>query len=493
MSSPSFDDLYFPKSIAIVGVSKRLNFGSAFFVHALKVLNFNGEIYYINPKYAGDTLFGREIIASIDEIDHKVDLVYSCIPARIVPELAKQCAAREDKFLVVFTSGFSELLTDEATKLENQLLKIIEDSPTRIIGPNCLGPYCPKGSVGWDTGFIPPSVKGNVAFASQSGGHASNLIRVAAGRGFYYSKGLSFGNQIDVNCLEILEYYAKDPDSDVIALYLESTGSADGNRFFQKLKEVTIRKPVIIWKGGQTSTGARAAASHTGAISGSLKIWQSMTKQAGGIFVTDSEEFWDMIHLLAIFEKDREYKNLQNIGLITPGGGNSVEMTDIFTRNNLKIPELNSETQDKLAEILPPVNTSVRNPLDLGAVGLIERIFTSCCKIIDEDPNIDLIVNFQPIDWLVRADENFGSVGYTRSVARTLGRLVKKRKSGRRVEKPIIQLSPNFNLEEKVGKEFPDYLEILRSSSIPIFTSTIRLAKSLNLYNEYVEYRSNRS
>ncbi|MBD3229842.1 MAG: hypothetical protein GF329_16790 [Candidatus Lokiarchaeota archaeon] len=491
----SFDDLFKPKSIAIVGASKRLNFGSAFFIHALKVLDYEGKVYYINPKYKGDKLFGRTIIGSLDEIDHKVDLVYSCVPARIVPEITGQCARREDKFLVVFTSGFSELLTEDAVELENKLLNIIKNSSTRIIGPNCLGPYCPKGRVGWDTGFPPPKRPGNVAFASQSGGHASNLIRVASGRGFYYSKGLSFGNQIDINCLDMLEYYASTPDSKVIAFYLESTGSADGNEFFKKLNEITLKKPVVIWKGGQTETGTRAAASHTGAISGSLKIWKSMINQAGGIFVKDSEEFWDMIHLLAILVEDRQIEKvgkIERIGLITPGGGNSVEMTDIFTRNGLKIPVLSQITQEKLEELLPPVNTAVKNPIDLGAVGLIERVFISCCKYIDKDPNIDVIVNFQPIDWLVRADENFGSVGYVRSVARTFGRLVRKRKNNeRKIEKPIIQVSPNFNLEEKVGKQYPEYLEILRSKHVPVFTSTKRLAKSLKLYNLYIEYLLN--
>ncbi|MHA1229873.1 MAG: CoA-binding protein [Candidatus Helarchaeota archaeon] len=478
-----FDDLFFPKSVAIVGAKKGLNFGSAFFIHALKLLEYQGEIYYINPYHVGETIYGREIISSLDEIDHPVDLVYSCIKAKYVPDLVRQCVKRKDKFLVVFTSGFSELLTEDAIKLEKEILSIVKGSSTRLIGPNCLGPYCPKGRIGWDTGSPPPNVFGNVAFASQSGGHASNLLRVASGRGFYYSKGLSFGNQIDINCLEILDYYGNDPDTEVIAMYLESTGSANGNEFFRKLKEVAAKKPVIIWKGGQTEEGNKAAASHTGAISGSLIIWKSMVKQAGAIYVEDSEEFWDMIHLLSILVPNKHSKPIARLGIACPGGGNSVELTDIFTRNGLKVPTLTEETQEKLSSLLPSVNTSVKNPVDLGAVGLMDRVFINTIKFLADDPNIDAIINFQPIDWLTNMEENVGT-GYIRATARTLGRIRKQ------LKKPLIELSPNFRMTENVGKVALDFLEICRKRGIPLFPSAKRLSTSLIKYNEYIAHRT---
>ncbi|MHA1830660.1 MAG: CoA-binding protein, partial [Candidatus Helarchaeota archaeon] len=410
----SLNSLFFPRSIAIIGAKKGLNFGSAFFIHGLKVLGYEGEIYYVNPYHEGETIYDRRIIKSLDEVKEPIDLVYSCIKAEFVLELVRQCVERGDKFLVVFTSGFSELLTEDAIKLEREILNIARNSSTRIIGPNCLGPYCPKSKIGWDTGYPPPSKIGNVAFASQSGGHASNLLRASSGRGFYFSKGISFGNQIDVNCLDVLEYYEEDPDTDVIAFYLESTGSANGNKFFKKLSETTLKKPVIIWKGGQTETGNKATASHTGAISGSLTIWKNMIKQAGAIFTEDSEQFWDMIHLMAIFIPNKTLRPLTNLGVLCPGGGNSVEITDTITRNGLQVPFLSQETQNKLNDLLPSVNTSVKNPVDLGAVGLMDNIFLSTIKWLSEDPNVDVIINFQPIDWLSNMEENMGK-GYVKS------------------------------------------------------------------------------
>ncbi len=483
---PAFNDLFYPKSVAIVGASTNLlNFGSAFFTAALRELGYEGKAYYINPKYVGQEINGEKVIGSLNEVDHPIDLVYSCIRASLVPDLVRDCVRRKDKFLVVFTSGFSELLSEDAIKLENELLDTIRGSSTRIIGPNCLGPYNPDAGVGWNTGLNAPDEGGNVAFASQSGGHASALMRVAAGRGFYYSKGLSFGNQIDLNCLEILDYYAEDPKSEVIALYLEDTGSARGSDFFEKLKKVTIetKKPVIIWKGGQTETGSRAAASHTGAISGSYAIWETMTKQAGGIFVRHSEEFWDMIHLLAILVKNRKKLRVcKRLGLVIPGGGSSVEGTDIFTRAGLKAPVLMQSTQEKIATLIPAVNTSVKNPVDLGASGTLDRVFLNSIKYIAEDPNVDVIINFQPIDWICQAEIEFGVSDFVRSVARSYGRLARK------LEKPFIQLSPILHVDNKIADVYSNYIELLRKKGVPHFTSMPRLAVALKKLNAYVEF-----
>ncbi|HUX98227.1 MAG TPA: CoA-binding protein [Candidatus Deferrimicrobium sp.] len=479
----SFDDLFFPKSIAIIGASANiLSFGSAFFTTALDELGYEGKRYYINPKYEGQLIFGQKIIRSLDEVTEKIDVVYSCIRASLVPDLVRQCVKRGDKFIVVFTSGFSEILTDEAIEHEKELLSIIKGSPTRIIGPNCLGPYNPSSKIGWSTGSSAPAKQGNVAFASQSGGHATTLLRIAPGRGFYYSKGLSFGNQIDLNCVEILEYYAADPQTEVIALYLEDTGSADGSAFFKKLQEVTKSKPVIIWKGGQTQTGARAAASHTGAISGSFNIWKAMTKQAGGIFVTQSEEFFDMIHLLSVLVPHKRMQRCKNLGLIIPGGGNCVEGTDVFTKYGFKVPLLSQETQEKIATLIPAVNTSVKNPVDLGASGTLDKVFLNSIKYISEDPNIDVIIHYQPIDWIAQAEIEFGGGSYGFSLAKSLGRLAKK------LEKPIIQLTPLFQVETRIAEIYPKFIEILRAKGIPNFTSMVRLAVALNYLNDYMVY-----
>ncbi|MHA1265029.1 MAG: CoA-binding protein [Candidatus Helarchaeota archaeon] len=477
-------NLFYPKNIAIVGASTKLiNFGSAFFTYALKELGYEGKVYYINPKYVGEEINGEKVIDSIENVEEPLDVVYSCIRAKLVPNLVQQCVNRGDKFIVCFTSGFSEILSEEAIELERELLRIIRGSQTRIVGPNCLGPYNPEVGVGWNAGLSAPKQSGNIAFASQSGGHATTLLRIAQGRGFYYTLGLSFGNQIDVNCLEVLEYYAAHPKVEVIALYLEDTGSAAGADFFHKLREVTLQKPVIIWKGGQTETGARAAASHTGAISGSLTIWKAMVKQAGGIFVEHSEEFWDIMHLLAVLKPYNKVQKCRRLGLIIPGGGNSVEATDLFSRHGFEVPVLTDAIQEELSTLIPPVNTSVKNPVDLGASGTLDRVFLKSIYYIAKDPNIDCVIHYQPIDWVSRAEDEFGGSGYTSGVARSIGRLAKNK-----LKKPLIQLMPILNLDRRVAESYPKFVEILRRMGVPNFPSMKRLAVALEKMNEYCQY-----
>jgi acyl-CoA synthetase (NDP forming) len=478
----SLDDLFFPKSIAIIGASANLlNFGSAFFTIALKQLGYQGKVYYVNNKYEGEIINNEKVIKSLEGVE-PVDVVYSCIRASGVPALVQQCIKRGDKFIVAFSSGFSEA-SEEGKTLQKKLLSIIKGSPTRIIGPNCLGPYNPSVGIGWNAGIDPPKEKGNVAFASQSGGHATALLKVARGRGFYFSKGLSFGNQIDLNCQEVLDYYGKDPETEVIALYLEDTGSAKGNEFFKTMREVTPKKPVILWKGGQTDIGARAAASHTGAISGSLTIWKSMVKQAGGIFVENGEEFWDMIHLLAVLIPHHKLRECKNLGLIIPGGGSCVEGTDLFTRFGFNVPVLTEETQKKIRTLIPDVNTSVKNPIDLGATGTLERVFLSSLKYVAEDPQIDIVIHYQPIDWLAETEAHIGPAkGYAAGVARSLGRLARK------LEKPLIQLSPILQLDEKIAEIYPKFMEILYKEGVPNFNSMPRLATALKSLNKYIEF-----
>ncbi|MDD1779105.1 MAG: CoA-binding protein [Candidatus Helarchaeota archaeon] len=478
-----FNKLFSPSSIAIIGASTQfLNFGSTFFTDALAQLGYKGKVYYINPKHEGEIINGEKILKSLDEVNEKVDVVYSCIRAALVPDLVRQCVKRGDRFIVVFTSGFSEVSLKEGTAREEDLLAILKGSETRIIGPNCLGPYNPSIGVGWNAGLDPPKEKGNVAFVSQSGGHATTLLQVSPSRGFYYSKGLSFGNQIDINCEEILNFYGNDPETEVIALYLEDTGTANGHSFFKKLKEVSLKKPVILWKGGQTATGARAAASHTGAMSGSFEIWRSMAKQAGGIFVEQSEEFWDMIHLCSTLLPHRRLQECKSLGLIIPGGGNCVEATDLFSRYGFNIPVLGKETQEHLAKLMPDVNTSVKNPVDLGASGTLEQVFLNSVRLVAEDPSVDWVIHFQPMDWIAETAARVAGPGYSRAEARSIGRLAKK------LEKPLIQLSPVLQIDSKVAEIYTPFMEILRKMGVPNFSSMPRLATALKLLNGYLAF-----
>ncbi|MFX0138698.1 MAG: CoA-binding protein, partial [Candidatus Hodarchaeota archaeon] len=342
-----FDSLFFPKNITIVGASSRRKFGKDIFVHSLSKNGYpRSKMFLVNPKYAGQEISGFNFYASLKSIkEEELDLLYSSIRAELVPDLVREAVEKKVKFIVLFTSGFNELLTQKGYDLRDSVLKIIEGTGTRIIGPNCLGPLCSKSKVTYNP--LVSSKSGNIAFASQSGGHAMIIVEIQKDRSLYFSKGISFGNQIDVNCLDILDYYSKDPDTEVIGMYLESTGSANGNEFFQKMKEVTPYKPVIIWKGGQSETGERAAASHTGAVASPLSVWKNAVKQAGGIFVEESGQFWDLLYAFSKMVNTKFPKG-DRAAVIVPGGGSSVEITDVMTKEGLRLNELSNETQQKL-------------------------------------------------------------------------------------------------------------------------------------------------
>lgn len=226
---------------------------------------------------------------------------------------------------------------------------------------------------------------------SQSGGHLTQLVDVGYKRDIRFHYGISFGNQIDLNCVDIIKHYHQDDKTKVIAMYLESCGSATAHELFTELRDTTKIKPVILWKGGYTKDGSRAAYSHTGAIVSNNKLWESMAIQTGTILVRDNEEFWNTIKTLELLNPNY-LPNGRNVGIITPGGGASVNMTDLLANNGLVVPELTTESQLKIAKILPDVNVNIKNPIDLGASGFILNIFAQCIEIVAKDPNIDIVI-----------------------------------------------------------------------------------------------------
>ena len=471
------DPLFFPKNISIVGASKNPNFGSGFFISALSHSGYSKEkIYLINPKYAGTQIRGMDVYATVNDIKDELDLVISAIKAKYVPDLLRDCVKLKVKFVLVFTSGFSEMLDKDSIKLEKELLDIIKGSSTRIVGPNCLGPLCPESKVTYNPKALMEN--GNIGFCSQSGGHAVTLVGIQDTRLLYFSRGLSFGNQIDINCLDVLEYYAQDPDVEVIGMYLESTGSASGKDFFTQLKTVTKSKPVVIWKGGQTESGSRAAASHTGAISSSLKMWSTAVDQARGIFVLTSTEFWDVLHLLSGLIPNNRMPKGEKVALLVPGGGNSVEMTDTFSSLGFEVPELSKESQNQIAELFPGVNTSFKNPIDTGASGIFPDLAMKTIKILDEDPSIDIIVNYLPINWLSDVERQ-GLKKFCKSTARSYGRLNGK------LTKTFLFINPILALTEFDAVVAKDFRTELFKKHVPYFNTIKDTAIALRHLREY--------
>jgi acyl-CoA synthetase (NDP forming) len=383
-------------------------------------------------------------------------------------ELLDDCAAKNVKAVHFFTAGFSEMNAQQGRKLEEQMLEKARQGNVRIIGPNCIGVYCPEHRIPFLTGIL--GENGPVGFISQSGGIATKLVTTGIARHINYSKGVSFGNGIDLDASDFLQYLAADHKTRVIGAYLE--GTRDGTRLFDTMKEVARAKPLVVWKGGRTEAGAQAALSHTGSLASSAAVWSAMLKQAGAIEAHSLEELTDTLLVFQQLGHGRGTRAAIIGGLADGGGGNSVAAGDACMDNGLEIPPLSFETKQKLTDLLGEVGSILHNPVDVSqaqfrglatlfqAIDLIVRDTVSDVVLIQEDVEILLPIYSQK--GLEEINEFFIELR-------------------RRQSKPIIIVLPPGSVEvERLQIE-----QRLLTASIPVFCSMERAAKAIYRLNQY--------
>jgi len=350
--------IFFPASATVVGVSQDTWKPGSSMLRALLRFGFPGRLYPVSSK--GGELMGLPVYPSVDSLPEAPDVAFLFVPTQSLVDIVGQCRRKGVRGIVAFTGGFSETGTPEGRALEEELKKQFDGS-FRMIGPNCLGVYCPDGGVTQHPGEGYSKTGGDVAFIAQSGGLSEDFARAAPNFGFHCSKVVSYGNAADVNEADLLEYMGADPATSIVGVYIE--GARDGRRFARVLREVAARKPVVVWKGGVTPLGAAAASSHTGSLAGSVEVWAALLKQAGAIQVGSLEELLDTLaafHFLPGLSDPR-------IGYIGAGGGNTVVAGDASYMAGLPLPRFSPETQAKVAAFLPPVGSNPGNPVDVLA------------------------------------------------------------------------------------------------------------------------------
>jgi acyl-CoA synthetase (NDP forming) len=389
-----FEPIFYPKSIAVVGVSATSIKAGSVWVNDLRSAGFAGPIYPVGS--SGGHIGDLEIFPSLRLVPGDIDYVIVAVPRQSALELLDDCAAKKAKAVHFFTAGFSETDTQQGRKLEEQMLKKARQGNVRIIGPNCIGVYCPEHKIPFLMGIL--GENGSVGFVSQSGGIATKLVTIGIARHINYSKGASFGNGIDLDASDFLQYLAADAKTRVIGAYLE--GTRDGTRLFNAMKEVAREKPLIVWKGGRTEAGAQAALSHTGSLASSSAIWSAMLKQAGVIEVHSLEELTDTLLIFQQLEHGRGTRAAIIGGLADGGGGNSVAAGDACTENGLRVPVLPPETKQKLSDLLGEVGSILDNPVDVSqaqfrglptlfqALDLVVRDTISDVVLVQEDTEI---------------------------------------------------------------------------------------------------------
>ncbi len=365
--------LFEPKTIAVVGASTKGGALPNVFIRRIREFGFTGEIYPIHP--TAREIDGLPAYRSLGETPEPVDYAYVAIAAAQVPPLLEQGRGRV-RFAQVISSGFGEV--DEGRELQGALAAAARAGGMRLIGPNCLGIYTPRGRVTFTE--IGPEEVGVVGIVSQSGGLGTDIIRRGLARGLKFSGLITVGNCADIGPEDLLQFYLADPQTKVIGMYLET--AKDGRRLFELLRDARAAKPVVILKGGRTAQGRAAAVSHTGSLAGDDRAWVALSKQTGCVMAETLDEFIDiLLAFQALAPQPR--RPTRRAVLFGNGGGASVLATDYFARLGLDVEPFGREAVDALAALKLPPGTSITNPVDCPVGTLQQEDGRVAEKILD--------------------------------------------------------------------------------------------------------------
>lgn len=378
------DCAFHPKSVAIVGVSKDSDKLGTRHLRMMMEYGYQGRIYPVHPKE--DEIMGLTCYKSVKDIPEPVDRVLITVPTPLVPEVIKDSIANGAKVVQICSAGFGEM-GDEGKRLEEQIVAMARSGGIRLIGPNCIGTYCPKGKLNFSHNAS--REEGNIAVVSQSGGLAGDFILRGNMVGLTYSKVISIGNSIDLDACDFLEYLIQDEDTSIIAFYIESV--RNGSRFMRLLKEATKVKPVIILKGGRTEEGHHSVASHTGNLAGNYAVWQALFKQTGAVEVLSLEE---MLMTLVAFRYLGDCEP-GGVALVGNGGGATVLAVDQIAEVGLPLSVLSDESINRLKSLDIPGGIGRGNPMDLPSLRLAARngqLFGDILEVYQGDRDVSYII-----------------------------------------------------------------------------------------------------
>jgi 4-hydroxybutyrate---CoA ligase (ADP-forming) len=369
-----------PKSIAIIGASEKPGVGKTIFYNIAK--HFKGKIYPVTP--SNPTVGGLTAYKNVLDIPDSVDLAVVAAPSKFTPAVMEEVGKKGIKGAIIVSAGFKEV--DEAgAKLEREVGEIAKKYGIRVIGPNCLGIMSFSKDNIMNSTFLKVTPKyGNIALVSQSGAICAATVEDAEAQDIGFSKVISMGNKVDMDESDVLELLAEDEDTRVIVMYLEDI--RNGRRFMEIAKEITTekKKPIIVLKAGRTAEGAKAAASHTGALGGSDANYEAAFAQCGVIRVDTMGELFD---LATAFSKQPLPDG--DVVIVSNAGGPAIISTDACSRYGLKMADMSS-IKDEIAKVIPPYG-SPRNPVDI--VGDADYLrFEKVLLLVLAHPNVGSVV-----------------------------------------------------------------------------------------------------
>lgn len=405
--SSSLEPIFSPRSVAVVGASRDPGSIGHAILHNLLFGLFNGALYPVNPK--ARVVHSLKCYPSVAAIPDPVDLALIVVPRDVVEVAIDDCLASGVRGLVVISAGFAET-GEEGARLERAIREKVRGAGVRMVGPNCMGVINTDPEVRLDATFAPTAAApGGIGFVSQSGALGVAILNVAAELGIGFTQFVSMGNKADVSSNDLLEYWEDDPQTRVIAMYLESFGNP--RRFTEIAKRAARKKPVLMVKSGRTAEGARAASSHTGALAGADVTVSTFLEKCGVLRVNTIEE---LFHVTRAFDRCPLPAG-PRVAIVTNAGGPGIMATDACVNLGLKMTTLEPATREQLASFLPP-EASLVNPVDMIASANPSSYERSLAAVL-ADPGVDMAIVIHvtpllsnPIDVLEAAARGAGEM-----------------------------------------------------------------------------------
>ncbi len=384
-SDRTLDAFFRPKNVAVIGATERAGSVGRAILSNLLGTPFGGAVLPINSKHA--SVLGIQAYPNIREAASEIDLAVVATPAITVPGVIAECVEAGVKAAIIVSAGFREAGAS-GVELEQQVLAEARRGKMRIIGPNCLGVMCP--SSGLNATFANAMARpGNVGFISQSGALCTAILDWSLREAVGFSAFISIGSMIDVGWGDLIQYLGDDPKTKSIILYIESVG--DARAFLSAAREVALSKPIIVIKAGRTEAAAKAAASHTGTLTGSDEVLDAAFRRCGVLRVTNISDLFFMSEVLAKQPRPKGPR----LTIVTNAGGPGVLATDALISDGGALAELSTSTMIELDAILPP-HWSHRNPIDMLGDAGPER-YAQVVEIAAKDPATDgLLVILTP-------------------------------------------------------------------------------------------------
>ena len=452
----SLENFFNPQSIAIVGASRQKSKVGHEILTSILNGGYKGKIFPVNPK--ADTIGQLRCYPDLESIGEVPDLVIIAVPVKIVSAVMRQCAKVGVRSVIIITAGFKEV-GEEGRELEKQVVRIAKQAGIRVIGPNCLGVIVPANNLNASFGGDLPA-PGAIGYLSQSGALLATVLDMAGAGGIGFSKLVSIGNKADLNELDVIEAMACDPDTKVIAGYLESI--SNGNVFVRKAEQISHDKPILLIKAGGTPAGAKAASSHTGSIAGTETTYECVFERAGIIRCNSIKQQFDYAQAFA----NQPLPKGTRVAVITNAGGAGIMAADAVERQGLTFAQPTEKTVKKLAEKLPAA-ANFYNPFDVLGDALADR-YEYAMDVVLDDPNVDILL-------ILLTPQAMTEIAATaEAIART---------AKRKTEKPILACFLGAN-EVKKG------VRILRENKIPQYDSPESAVETIKVMTEYVRWHA---